>query len=91
MKQLLGIFSFISAVALIDYGIEHGMSESSPAPSLILCPTNGATVSGEITLEAIPMNFTSRITRVEFYRDGVLFKTVTNVAPETPERLSVSK
>lgn len=91
MNRFLGILVFVATIAAIDYGIWKGMSESSPAPSVILYPTNGAVVKGTITLEAIPINFTSQIVKVVFYRDGIPFYTNYNPQPLAVTNLQVKK
>ncbi len=55
-----------------------------PNAVTIINPPNGAVVAGWIHVDALVPAGT---VRVDFYRDGILFKSVTNGSPESPSVL----
>ena len=87
MKKLIALAVFVALIALID----HGLTVSVPPVTVTLVsPTNGAIVSNTITLSAVASSVMGPITKVEFYRDGVLIKTVYS-KPEAPTSVNATK
>lgn len=79
MKRFL--FTFVLIFASIGATLETDVVT-------IVEPVNGSVVSGTIQVTALaPLN----TVKVEFYRDGVLIKTVYNLQPQSPENLIVIK
>lgn len=57
--------------------------QTGPVTVEMVSPTNGSTVSGTITVSCRASSVIAPITKVEFYRDGVLFATVYPPLPPT--------
>lgn len=96
MKRFLGIFAFLAAVALIDYGIYTTISQQTELPvSVSISIPDGvyglATGITNIPITALASSTAARITRVEIYRDDILIATITNMAPTEVRNLQVTK
>jgi len=63
----------------------------NPVSVELLTPVNGSTVSGVIELTATASSTAGPITKVEFYRDGILIGTAYNYLPAPPGGVKVFK
>lgn len=75
------VASFVACYAL-QKALDSSFTLPNPVTVQMLSPTQGSTISNTIQLSCVATSTVAPITKVEFYMDGRLIGTVSNLNPK---------